>query len=82
MVFQQRDTHPDLALFAAGVEAVVDGFNHLFRHPAAVVYNLDGEQVARGAVFHLDGDFGGTGPDGVVGDVDDMEVETFHRIKG
>ena len=75
---QERDAHPDLTLLAAGVEPVVDGLNHVFRHAATIVDDLDGEEVARRAVLHLDGDFGGTRPDGVVGDVDDVQVETFH----
>ena len=78
MELQERDAHPDLALLAARVEPVVDGLDHVLRHAAAVVDDLDGEEVARRAVLHLDGDFGGTRPDGVVGDVDDVQVETFH----
>ena len=78
MELQERDAHPDLALLAARIELVVDRLDHVLRHTAAIVDDLDGKEVARRAVLHLDGDFGGTRPDGIVGDVDDVQVETFH----
>ena len=82
MELEERDAHTDLALLAAGIEAVVDRFDHVLGHAAAVVDYFDGEEVARGAVLHLDGDLRGARTDGVVGDVDDMEVETFHGVTG
>ena len=78
MELQERNAHADLAFLTARVEPVVDGLDHVFRHAAAIVDDLDGEKVARCAVLHLNGDLGSTRPDGIVGDVDDVEIETFH----
>ena len=78
MELQEGDAHTDLALLAAGVELGVDGLDHVLGHAAAVVDDLDRQEVARRAVLHFDGDFRRTRPDGVVGDVDDVKVKRFH----
>ena len=59
---------------------VVYRVDHVLGPAAAVVYDLDREQVTRCAVLHLYGDTGGSGTDGVVGDVYYVQVEAFHSI--
>ena len=81
MELEERYSHTYLTFLPAGIEAVVDGLYHIFRHTAAIVYDLDGKQVFHDAVFHLNGYLGGTGTDGIVGDVYYMKVQAFHITK-